>query len=222
MIMTTKKTSKPEPEALGGDVGNGGKDSIEWETPFVASITIEGVCPILWRRWQSDVVAAKANSPKNSAARKTDDIETFVYRDDKGTICLPGEYLRGTLVNRDTGAARFRPDPRSHRKSALDLWTGLIQSLTELAPIKKANGRLAKNWDYVDRRRVRVNRSAITRERPALNTGYQATVQLMCQSEQYISPHELHSALIDAGRLVGLGDFRPTFGRFQVIEFKTL
>jgi len=27
---------------------------------------------------------------------------------------------------------------------------------------------------------------------------------------------------VDAGRLVGLGDFRPSFGRFSIIKFEVL
>jgi hypothetical protein len=73
----------------------------------------------------------------------------------------------------------------------------------------------------VDRRRVVIT-GAVTRERPALSAGWSATVDLMCQSPTYIPPLALAACLNDAGRLVGIGDFRPTFGRFVITTFEIL
>ena len=95
-------------------------------------------------------------------------------------------------------------------------------SLTEVAPIVKADGHLAREWDYVDRRRAVVNQGGITRERPALNAGWSATLEMMCQSPTYIPPNQLLSTFNDAGRLVGVGDFRPTYGRFVVSGWQIL
>ena len=39
---------------------------------------------------------------------------------------------------------------------------------------------------------------------------------------EYISPERLHATIVDAGRLVGIADFRPTFGRFNVTNFEVL
>jgi hypothetical protein len=38
---------------------------------------------------------------------------------------------------------------------------------------------------------------------------------------RHISPSLLHAVLNDAGRLVGVGDFRPTFGRFLVKSYSS-
>jgi hypothetical protein len=77
-------------------------------------------------------------------------------------------------------------------------------------------------WDYLDRRRVTVQRNGVTRERPALNPGWSAELVLMVTTPQYIDPRLLNQTLSDAGRLVGVGDFRPTFGRFSVTGFEVL
>lgn len=44
----------------------------------------------------------------------------------------------------------------------------------------------------------------------------------MVNLPEYISPELLHALLTDAGRLIGVGDFRPTYGRFRVIRFEEL
>lgn len=70
-----------------------------------------------------------------------------------------------------------------------------------------------------ERRRVVIQRNAVTRERPALRAGWKATVQLMVNLPEYVSPQELNEVLGMAGRLVGVGDFRPSFGRFLITKF---
>lgn len=211
-----------EPVALGGDVSNAGESTIVADAPYSVNITITGVAALLFHRWQTEAVEAKARAAKNSAEKKTDNVESYVYRNDDGVICLPGEYLRGSLIDPRNGAAKYRQDPRSPRKSALDLYRASIISLNELNPITRADGTPARAWDYLDRRRVTVQRQGVTRERPAFAAGWSVTVQLMCQSPSYIPPLALHQALNDAGRLVGVGDFRPSFGRFVVSTFEVV
>lgn len=211
-----------EVKALGGDVSNAGAATIASDAPYRVEVTITGDAPILFHRWQNEAVAAKAAAKKGSAARKCDDVESYVWRNEDGVICLPGEYVRGSLIDPKNGAAKYRQDPRSPRKSALDLFRAGVISLTDLAPITKSDGTLADNWDYIDRRRVTVQRAAITRERPALARGWTAVVQLLVTTPAYIEPSTLRQTLTDAGQLVGVGDFRPSFGRFGITVFEVL
>lgn len=193
-------------------VSNGGESAIEFSYPYSVAVTVEGSCPILFHRWNCDAVEAKAKAAKGSAAKKNDDIESYVYRNEAGEICLPGEYLRQSIIM----AAKFRQDPRSPRKSAMDLFKAAVISLTDLASLG------ATEWDFEDRRRVTVQRNGITRIRPAMREGWKATVQLMVNIPEYVSPTLLRSVLDDAGRLVGVGDFRPTYGRFTVSNWEVL
>jgi hypothetical protein len=212
-------TNTVEP-ALGGDVSNAGEDTITLDQPYTVHVTITGDSAILFHRWQSDSVEAKAKAAKGSTAKKTDDIESYVWRNDDGIISLPGEYLRGSMIDPRNGAAKYQQDPRSSRKSALDLFRAGIVSLTDLAPITRSDGHLAAEWDYVDQRRVTVQRAGVTRHRPALNAGWSAEVTLMCLLPQYIDQRLLHRTLTDGGRLVGVADFRPTFGRFSITRYE--
>lgn len=201
------KTSTAEVIQLGGDAPtNGAKDTIEASQPYVVSVAIEGVADLLFHRWNPDAVDEKAKAAKGSKAKKSDDIESYVYRNDAGELCLPGEYVRQAIIH----AAKFRQDPRSPRKSAMDLFKAAIVPLTELASLG------VNKWDYEDRRRVTIQRAGITRVRPALKTGWEAKVQLLCNLPEYVDPVLLRQVVDDAGRLIGVGDFRPTFGRFAV------
>lgn len=198
--------------ALGGDVSNTGEQTIDISKPYIAVVTIEGTSPILFHRWQNEAVAEKAAASKNSRAKKTDNLDSYVYRTDAGTIGIPGEYLRGAIVN----AARFRQDPRSTRKSAMDLYRAVVISLTDVADTG------VKDPDYIDRRRVTIQRAGITRERPALKAGWTATFELLVQAPEYVGHRDLLDVITQAGRLIGVGDFRPSFGRFAVTRFEVV
>ena len=180
--------------------------------PFVAECELTGVCPILFHRWSCEDVELKAKAVKNSKIKKTDNTESYLYRDGDGMICLPSESVRQAII----AAAKYQQDPRSPRKSACDLFKAGVVTLNELAPLGVTEP------DLLDRRRVCVQRAAITRTRPALKEGWQATVVIQILLPEYISPGLLHRVLIDAGRLVGVGDFRPSYGRFQVTKFALL
>lgn len=182
------------------------------QMPYRIEVEIEGVAPILFHRWNCESVESKAKAKKGSAEKKSDDTESYVYRNDKGEISIPGEYLRGAII----AAAKFQQDPRSPRKSAADLYKAAIVSLTELASLG------SKDWDYLDKRRVTIQRNAITRCRPAMKEGWKAKFILMVNLPEYIESSALNSTIQAAGKLIGLADFRPSFGRFNVTEFKVL
>lgn len=198
---------------IGGDVPtNEAKDTIEMGIPYTVSVTIEGVADILFHRWNCEEVEAKSNAAKGSKAKKTDNIESYVYRNDDGEICIPGEYLRMAII----AAAKFKQDPRSPRKSAMDLYKAAVVCLSPLSSLG------VKEWDYEDKRRVVVNRSGINRVRPAMRVGWQVTFELAVNIPEYVSPTDLNESIQLAGRLIGLGDFRPTYGRFVVTNFEVL
>lgn len=207
--------------AIGGESPtNDGVEDILSEAPFAVTVRITGTCPLLFHRWSNEAVAEKAAAKKNSVAKKTDNVESYVWRNDEGVICLPGLYLLGSMCDPRNGAAKYRQDPRSPRKSALDLFKAGVVALTDLAPIHSAKtNEPSTDWDYLDQRRVTVQRAGVTRVRPAFLAGWSAELMMLVQTPEYISPAFLHDVLTQGGKLVGVGDFRPTFGRFQIDRF---
>lgn len=203
-------------EVLGPEPTNGAAPDIEMEAPYVIEFTLEGVCPILFHRWNNEAVAEKAQAKKGSAAKKTDNVESYIYRNEKKHICIPGIYVYGSMCDKKNGAAKYRQDPRSPRASAVKLFQAGIAPLTELASLGTAK------WDYLDERRVVVQQSGITRQRPAFNAGWRASFQFVVNLPEYISPQFFHDVLTLAGKVVGLADHRPTYGRFSVVKFDVL
>lgn len=203
---------KSRTEELGPEATNGAAHAIGSSVPYRVKVKIRGDADILFHRWNVEGIEAKSKAAKGSKEKKSDNIESYLYRDDAGNICIPGEYLRQAVVN----AAKFRQDPRSPRKSAADLVKAAVINLTPLASLG------ISKWDYEHRCRVQVQRNGITRCRPAVKAGWECSFILMINLPEYVSQEMLHGMIADAGRLIGLGDFRPTYGRFQIIEYKRL
>ena len=189
---------------------NGAEQAISYEQPYAVGLTIQGASDLLFHRWTPEAIDAKAKAAKNSKAKKTDDIESYVWRNADGELCIPGEYLRQSIIL----AAKFRQDPRSPRKSAMDLFKAGVVSLTPLASLG------VKDWSYLDTRRVMVQRQGVNRTRPAMSVGWRASFDLQVLTPEYISQEMLHDIVSMAGRLIGVGDFRPTYGRFNVVSFE--
>ena len=181
-----------------------------FEEPYSVAVKLKGASDLLFHRWSNEDVQIKAASAKGSKQKREDNIESYLYRDSHGIIGIPGEYLRQSVIH----AAKFRQDPRSPRKSAMDLVKAGVVSLTDLASLG------VKEPDYLDRRRVTIQRAGITRVRPAVRQGWGAEFVLQVLLPEYISTDFLHDLVTQAGRLIGFGDFRPTYGRFYVVNFE--
>lgn len=191
-------------------VSNDSARTIQFEEPYAVRVEVTGTSALLFHRWSIEGIEDKANSAKGSKAKKTDDIESYVFRTASGVISIPTEYFRQAIIH----AAKYKQDPRSPRKSAMDLFKASIVGLEELCPLGKA-----KTWDFVHRCRVTIQRNGITRSRPAMNAGWKTEMRLQVLLPEYVSPALLNEVLQSAGKLVGVGDFRPTYGRFQVTSF---
>ena len=193
-------------------VSNDAGRIIQIEHPYRALVEFTGACPFLFHRWSIEGVEAKGKAAKGSKAKKTDDLESYVYRNEEGLLSIPSEYFRQSAI----GASKFKQDPRSPRKSAMDLFKAGVICLTEYCSLG------VKDWEFVDRRRVQVQRNAITRSRPAMTAGWKATAEFQVLLPEYIGPDLLNETLNFGGRLIGVGDNRPSYGRFQLTRFEVL
>lgn len=191
-----------------GENSNAGETAILVAAPYAVTFTIRGTSDLLFHRWQNEAVAAKAAAKRGSAAKKTDDVESYVWRNDEGMVCLPGVYIHKSM----TEAGRFMQDPRSARKTALDLFKAAFVPLTALAP-------LGKEWEIEDKRRMTVQRQGITRTSPGFKEGWEATFDFQVLLPEYVDEHLFYEALSLAGRVIGVGQYRPTYGRFSIVKF---
>lgn len=182
---------------------------------YSVQVKIEGVSRILFHRYDPEVVEQKSKAPKGSREKKTDNLESFLYRDIDEYISIPATNIKACLLN----AAKHFSDPRStgQKKQAKELFAASIFVEPEMCPVF-VGGRKVKEPQFIDRRGAVVQRNRVNRERPGLLPGWQCEFVINVLAPEYISLELLRDVLSVAGRFVGLGDYRPDFGRFQVIK----
>ena len=82
-----------------GEISNGGADAIEQGIPYVANLRLRGVADMLFHRWNCEAVEAKGKAAKGSKEKKSDNLESYVYRNSDGILFLPGEYVRQSIIH---------------------------------------------------------------------------------------------------------------------------
>jgi hypothetical protein len=178
--------------------------------PYVAVVEIVGEDSLLFHRYDVQAADAKGKSAKGSKEKKTDNVESYVYRNETGELIWPGLNFKACLRN----AAKFKQDPRSPRKSMADLLRAAVKV--------KDSSFGCKDWDFLDMRPAKVQQNGIARTRPAMRPGWKLSIEIRVLLPEYITPAILNDLCVDAGRLIGIGDYRPDFGTFRVTKFEVL
>lgn len=205
-MSTLERTSIPSVAAK----TNGNGSVVALDASYAVEVVLVGTAPILFHRWDDASVERKSRAAKGSQAKKSDDVETYVYRTSDGEIGIPGKNFKACLRE----AGRSLPDPRSPRKSARDL----VQSTVQIEPFIASLGRTT--WDALDVQRVVLQRNAISRVRPIFREGWEVAFEVVVLAPEYVRPDWLHDLITRAGRFIGLGDFRPDYGRFRMDTFQ--
>jgi hypothetical protein len=129
-----------------------------------------------------------------------------LYRDEKGRIAVPEDMILGCFI---AGAKKFK---LGNEAKAGVLCTEAFHPLKYDGPTDVLE--LYATGKFIDVRRCVVQRNAVMRTRPRFNK-WSVDVALMLDTEIIESKQALQ-AMDAAGRNIGLGDFRPRFGRFEV------
>lgn len=213
-VSVTTLPDLPELAIADDQISNGAQDAIESGLPYRLSVGLVGTAPILFHAWNIEAVAEKAASAKGSKAKKTDNVESYAYRDPDGFLGVPGQNLAASIQM----AGKFMQDPRSSRKSAFELCKAGVIPLTTIGVFEPKT----QKWEFEHAARVTVQRAGVTRVRPAMREGWRISFDLLVTTPEYLSPSIMAHLLGQAGRLVGLCDWRPTYGRFAVTRLEVL
>jgi hypothetical protein len=158
---------------------------------------------------------AKAHKELTSKRKKTDDDHVAIARsefiggcywnEDKG-FYIPAQNLDSCLI----AAAKLQKLGVKFKQGVQVLEDELpIDGFKNMTPEK-----LWENPKNIDARGVKVGMAKIIRYRPIFRSWtLSATVVV---NEDVVNVNEVKKALVDAGALIGLGDYRPRFGRFSV------
>lgn len=171
------------------------------------NVMIKGVAPLLQHRYATEKEETKITKVRG-ARDYSDEAEKALYRDEAGQIYEPAEHILGAMIK---AAVDFKITGRG-KKTYKDLIKSAVLIEPDAIPHKKTK------W-VIDRRPVVVQRARIMRERPKFDD-WELSFVIETLDEQ-LAVSALKEILDQAGK-IGIGDFRPRFGRFMVTEFKEI
>ena len=90
----------------------------------------------------------------------------------------------------------------------------------EFKDSKLAPDKLYKKIEYSDMRTVKVKQAKTTRCRPKFDSWKGEFTVIL--DEDKLNVEEIEQIVNNAGKYVGMCDYRPRYGRFQVTNFKSM
>lgn len=184
---------------------------------------VEGTSPLLQHRYPMPDFASLSKGGKKSTGAKdySEEWKDSLYVTKDGQIYQPASHFELSMTKaaagfkvagkrgksyKDLVAANMFIDPQ-------EILFG-IQAPTELD--LDADKQL-----YLDFRPVVIQRARVTRLRPAFKAGWRLDFTINVIDDELPSDI-LQDILVLAGKAVGVGDYRPKFGRFAVQHFEVL
>lgn len=181
--------------------------------------TIQGLSPLLFHNGQlADPLNDFAKRMKEVSGKKkktdADHIELSrieflggLYTDDKGRPGIPGENIESAMV---FAAKKHKLGPQAK--------AGIISDGFWLVDYDgpKTPDALWEDKRFVDRRGAKVQMSRVNRTRPIFRN-WKLTFTLQYLADQ-LNKKDVVMIVETAGRIIGLGDYRPRFGRFEIVS----
>jgi hypothetical protein len=175
---------------------------------YAVDVTLEGVAPILFSRWVTDL-EAPVTGQKITPTQRVEEAEQKVYRNGEG-LYFPAWNLKRAIVD-GCGAANLKDGRKSLKPMVM------ASVFPEPEPLFGTD-----KFDFMHeatgKRPARTGGAVLIR-RPALSTGWHLDFRLNVVVDR-LHPETLRVSLEHAGLLIGLGSWRPEYGRFIVREFE--
>lgn len=168
-------------------------------------VMIKGTAPLLQHRYPMEEHPEEKSKKVKKIYPAQDECEKSLYMDDKLKIYQPAEHIYSCII---MAGKNFLYDKRK-------MYASVLKGMILVTP--SAIYHKDQNW-VIDRRPVVINRARIVRARPRFDN-WELEFEIE-YDEEVISEFKLKEIVDFAGNRVGLGDFRPLFGRFIVTEFK--
>jgi hypothetical protein len=177
-------------------------------------VEIEGIASLLHHRFAEEDHGQNKSKVKKKVYVPEEEAEKACYRKkDDGTLFQPSEHILGALIKAGTN---FKYENRKTFKDIIK--AGIIVTPDNIPLLNGQGDKPIKNWDEIDARSVVVQRARVIRWRPKFNK-WRLKFEIEIINDDELSSSTLKDILDYAGKL-GIGDYRPRFGRFMVTSFK--
>ena len=181
---------------------------------------IVGTAPLMQHRYPMPDFADLGKGGKKSTGSKdyTQEWRDYLYTTKDGKIYQPAVHIEGAMIK---AAANFKITGKRGAS-----YKELFKAAMFIGPDEILHGvdtpdQLDADADkplYLDCRPVVVQRARVVRIRPCFKSGWSLDFEITVIDDE-LPADVVNDALILAGKAVGIGDFRPRFGRFMVAGF---
>lgn len=147
-----------------------------------------------------------------------------MYVNRSGFLYQPASHIEGAMQK---AAAGFKMKGKGGKtwKDAVKAYAYVqpdeVLHLRDGQPVRAPGAELLNDpTEYlsVSVMRVKVQRAAVARSRLLIAPGWALAFSIEVHDEQ-LRPDVLEAVLQEAGRAVGIGDYRPRYGRFELVSF---
>jgi len=140
------------------------------------------------------------------------DWQKAVYRDEKIGCYIPAKHFQATLKKSGVDF-KIKGKGRKTYKDRMDAAVVVTPEKIPFTPKKKEPDYVHEDWGKIPPR----TGSMVWITRPAFKEGWEAEFSLLILDDQ-ISKNIIKEILANAGQFYGIGDWRPHFGRFEVVK----
>ena len=176
-------------------------------------IELEGATDLLINKYSRELNKEKASVEKGKIPEwEEQNWKRKAYYDKGGNLILPDTYIIGSL-----GRGAFQSGLQlSKRKGRKTINKGFIDGnlLMEESPIIETQSELMA-FDC----NVKINSATIMTIRPKIEKGWKVRFMLFDLNEMF-SQEELERLFDYCGKFIGVGDWRPKFGRYAITKIK--
>ncbi len=190
---------------------------------YTVSVSVKGVSPLMQHRFPmpSMETLSKGGKKSTGALDYTKEWKEYFYSESDGQIYQPSSHFEGALVK---AAVNFKVSGK-RGKSYKDLVVANVVVDPERIPHEGffVPDELDADADkplYLDIRPVIIQRARVVRIRPTFAPGWKLSFELQVLDDE-IQEDLLQDIMTLAGKSIGIGDYRPKFGRFSVVNWET-
>ena len=166
------------------------------------NVRIESVRPMLMNEFQPE----EGTTKKGQVYEPNDECVKRLIKDSDDNICAKSSWIEGALVS---SGAEFKFKGHKTYKTILQAGIYVDPDLIVLSN---------QDWE-IDSRRVKIQRASIMRSRPIFRE-WSLDFDIVITSPDLIQPAILKEILENAGKVKGIGDYRPKYGLFKVTKFE--
>ncbi len=190
---------------------------------YQVNVKVKGTSVMLQHRFPiPSYEEMSSGGTKHTGAKDyTSEWKESLYTTEKGEIYQPANHFELAMVK---AATNFKVTGK-RGKSYKDLVSANVVIDPERIPFGIiAPEQLDTDADkplYLDLRPVVIQRARVVRIRPAFKPGWELEFTINVLDDE-LPANMLQDILVLAGKTVGVGDYRPKFGRFSVVKFEVV